>query len=273
MHPVVAPLVAEVRLGLSYLVGVVGKCIVDAAAVDIKILAEVLHRNARALNVPAGVAYTPRRIPLKRLIFKFGLCKPKHEVVLVALVGVLLNALAHADCKVILVKVVEDVVSVELGGVKIHIAARKIGIACVHELGDYLDIFVDAICCRLNNIGGLDVELCAIGEKCIRVEFGYLHDRLVLTLCALEHLVLALIGIAREVADIGDIHDTLDIVTGVAQVLLKNILHDIRAQVAYMCKVIHRRATGVHLDDVGMVGYKIFLFTGSGVIQLHIESP
>ena len=107
--------------------------------------------------MPAGVSYAPRRIPLKRLIFKFGLCKPKHEVVFIALVGVLLNALTNADCKVILVKVVEYILSVELRCIKIHITARKIRIARIHELAHYLDILIDTISCRLNNIWCLDI--------------------------------------------------------------------------------------------------------------------
>ena len=107
--------------------------------------------------MPAGIAHAPRRIPLERLILKLGLCKPQNEVVFVALVRVLLNALAHADIEILGVEVVENVVALELGGVKIHIAAGKVGIAGVHELCDYLYIFVDAVGRGLDHIWGLDV--------------------------------------------------------------------------------------------------------------------
>ena len=73
--------------------------------------------------------------------------------------------------------------------------------------------------------------------------------------------------------DVGAVHDALDVIADVAQILFKNVLHDVGAQIAYVREVIDGGAAGVHLDDVGMVGYKIFLFTGSGVLQLHIESP
>ena len=63
MHPVVAPLVAQICLGLSDLVGVVGECVINAAAVDIQILTKVLHGDTGALNVPAGIADTPGGIP------------------------------------------------------------------------------------------------------------------------------------------------------------------------------------------------------------------
>ena len=70
MHPVVAPFVSEIRLGLSDLVSVVGEGVVDTAAVDVEIIAEVLHGNTGALNVPAGVADTPGGVPLERLILE-----------------------------------------------------------------------------------------------------------------------------------------------------------------------------------------------------------
>ena len=48
MEPVIAPLVAEVGLGLGDLVRVMREGIVDAAAVDIQIFTEVLDADARA---------------------------------------------------------------------------------------------------------------------------------------------------------------------------------------------------------------------------------
>ena len=97
MHPVVAPVVADVALGLGNLVRVVREGVVNAAAVDIKIFSEVLERNTGALDVPARIANAPRRVPLERLIFELRLCEPEHKVVLVALVRVFLHTLAHAD--------------------------------------------------------------------------------------------------------------------------------------------------------------------------------
>ena len=84
--------------------------------------------------MPAGIAHAPGGIPLERLILELGFGKPQYEVVLVALVYVFLNALAHADIEIIGVEVVENVVAFEFGRVKIHVAAGKIGIAGIHEL-------------------------------------------------------------------------------------------------------------------------------------------
>ena len=103
VEPVVAPLVAKVAFGLGDFVGVMREGIVDAAAVNIEVLAEVLHGDAGALDVPAGIANAPGRIPLEGLIFKLGLGEPQNEVVLVALVGVLLHALADTDSQILLI--------------------------------------------------------------------------------------------------------------------------------------------------------------------------
>ena len=114
VEPVLAPLVTKGSLGLGNLVGVVGELVINSSAVNITILAEVLACNAGALDVPAGIADAPRRIPLKLLIVKLRLGKPKNEVCLVALVIVLLNAIAYADLKILFLEVVENVVLFKL---------------------------------------------------------------------------------------------------------------------------------------------------------------
>ena len=70
MHPVVAPVVPDVALGLGNLVRVVRKRIVDAAAVNVEVFAEVFERDTGAFDVPARIAHTPGRIPLERLVLK-----------------------------------------------------------------------------------------------------------------------------------------------------------------------------------------------------------
>ena len=269
VHPVVAPLVTEIAFGLCDLIGVMGECVVDTAAVNVEIFTEVLHGDAGALNVPAGITYAPGGIPFESLILELGLGEPENEVVLVALVGIFVNTFANTNIEVVSIKVVEDVVTLELGGVKVDVAAGKICVAGVHELGDYLDILVNAVSCGLDNIGSLDVELAAVGEKGVGIELSYLHDGLVLALCALEHLVLTLVSIGGEVTDVGDVHNALDVVADKAEVLFKNILHDVGTQIAYVGKVVNGGTAGVHLYDVGMIGNEILFSAGGRVIYLH----
>ena len=164
---------------------------------------------------------------------------------------------------------VEDIVPLQLGGVEVHIAAGEIRVAGVQKLGDDLDIIVNEAGSGLDHIRALDVQLAAILEKGIGVELGDLHDGLMLTLGALEHLVLALVGIGGQVAHIGDVHDAVHIIPGIAQVLLQHVLHDVAAEVSDVGKVIHRGAAGVHLHMARGVGLELLFLVGGGIIQIH----
>ena len=272
VHPVIAPVVAKISLRLGDLVRVMRESVVDAAAVDVEVLAEVFDGNTGALDVPARIADAPRRVPLERLILKLGLREPEHKIVLVALVRVLLHALADADGEILCVMIVEDIVAFELGGVEIDISPRLIGVAGVHQLGDDLDILVDAVGRRLHDVRPLDVELLAVGKEGVRVELCDLHDGLVLALCALDHLVLALVGVGCQMADVRDVHDALDVVAAVAQVLFEHVLHDVAAEVADVGEVIDRRAAGVHFDNVRVIRDEFFLFMRCRVIEIHFAS-
>ena len=182
VHPPVAPLVAQAALGLGDLVGVVGEGVVDAAAVDVQVLAQVLHGDGRALDMPPRVAHTPGGIPLEGLILELGLGEPEDKVVLIALVGVLLHALPDAHGQVLGVVVVEDIVALQLGGIEVHVAPGLVGVAGVDELGDDLDILRDAAGGGFHHVGALDVELGAVVKECVGVEAGDVHDGLVLPL-------------------------------------------------------------------------------------------
>ena len=67
-------------------------------------------------------------------------------------------------------------------------------------------------------------------------------------------------------AHIGDVHNPLDIVAGIAQGFLQHIFHNIGTQVANVGVVIHRGAAGVHFYLLGMVGDKQFFFMGQGIV-------
>ncbi len=266
MEPLFAPGVAQVGLALGDLVGVVGEGVVDAAAVQVQVLAVVLQGDAGALDVPAGVAHPPGGVPFQGLVLKLGLGEPEDEVILVALVGVLLHPLAHAHGQVLLVVVVEDIVPLQLGGVEVHIAACHIGVALVQQAGHDLDILVDAAGGGLDGVRAADVQLAAVLKEGVGIELGDLHDGLVLPLGALEHLVLAGVGVGGQVAHVGDVHDPVHVIAVIAQKLLQHVLHDIGAQVADVGKVVHRGAAGVHLHMAGGVGGEFLFFMCGGIV-------
>ena len=223
--------------------------------------------------MPAGVTHAPGRIPLEGLVLKLGFGKPQDKVILVPLVGILLHALPDAHCQILLVVVIEDIVLFQRGGIKVNIAPGNIGAPLVKEGADHVYILRNAVRGGLHHVGPLDIQLVAVGEKRVGVELGDLHHRLVLPAGALEHFVLAGIGVGGQVAHIGDIHDTLYVIAQITQGFFQHILHNIGAEVADVGVVVYRRAAGVHFHLVRVVGYKQLFFVGQRIIQIHRGSP
>ena len=72
---------AGCRFRLGDLVLVVREDEVDAAAMDVEGLAKEIQRHRGALQVPAGPAAPPRRVPRRARPFVFGFCRlPKSEI-------------------------------------------------------------------------------------------------------------------------------------------------------------------------------------------------
>ena len=107
--------------------------------------------------MPAGIAHAPGGVPLEGLILELGLGEPEDEVVLVALVGVLLHALPDAHGQILLVMVVEHIIVLQLGGVKIHVAAGQIGVPGVDQFGNHLNIGINHAGGGLDHVGIFDV--------------------------------------------------------------------------------------------------------------------
>ena len=271
MEPVIAPLVTQIAFRLGDLIGVVGESIVNAAGVDIQILPQMLDGNAGAFDMPAGIAHAPRRVPFQRLILELALGEPENEVVLVFLIGVLFHALPDAYREIFLVMVVEDVILLQSGGVKVHVAPGEIGTAFVQQGLHHVDILADAVGRRLHHVGTLDVQLVAVGKKGVGIVFRDLHDGLVLPPGALEHLVLAGIGVGSQMADVSDVHDPLDVIAQIPQGLFQHIFHNVGAQVADVGVMVHRGAAGVHFHQIRVVGNKQLLFMGQGIVQIHVS--
>ena len=135
----------------------VRECIVNTAAVNVKILAQILQADTGALNVPAGITNTPGRIPFERLVFKLTLGKPQHKIVLITLIGILLNAFTHTNGQVLFVMVIENIIAFQLGSIKVYIASGNIGKTLFQQTFHDLDKFRNAAGCRLNDLRFLDV--------------------------------------------------------------------------------------------------------------------
>jgi hypothetical protein len=69
----------------------------------------------------------------------------------------------------------------------------------------------------LHHVRPLDVQLAAVVEEGVGVVLGDLKDGFVLAAGALEHLVLAGVGVAGQMSHVGDVHDPLHVVALIAQ--------------------------------------------------------
>ena len=262
VEPMSAPFVAIGCLALSDLVGVVRERIVYATAMEIDILAKVLPCYARTFNVPAGIANAPGGIPFQLLVLKLGFGEPKNKVGLVALVGVLLYAVAYTNLKILLLEIVEYIILFKLGGIKIDISSRLVCVTLFKESFDHSDKLRYAVGSGLDDLRALDVELVAIGEERIGVVLGNLKNRFMLTLCALEHLVLTRVAVAGKVTDVGDVHYSGYVVSEIAEIFFKHVLHCIRTKIAYMGKMINSGAAGVHSNLALYSGLELILGSG-----------
>ena len=168
--------------------------------------------------------------------------------------------------------VIKNIVLFQFGGIKVHVASGKIGKALLLQAGHNFDKLPDASCCRFHHLRAANIQLPAVLEESIGVVLRNLHDGLMLPLGALQHFILAGVRVGGQVAHIGDVHDPFYIVPNITQILIQHILHNIGAQIANVGEMIHCGAAGIHLYDVGVVGYKQLLLMAERIIQIHIES-
>jgi len=67
-----------------------------------------------------------------------------------------------------------------------------------------------------------------------------------LTLCALEHFIIACIAVRSKMTNVSDVHYSLYVITVIAEILFQNVLHYIASQIADMGIVINCRTAGIH---------------------------
>ena len=97
VQPVAGERLAGGRLALGDLVLVVRKDVVHAAGVDVEALAEVPHAHRGALDVPAGPAPAPRRVPADVAVLLVPRL-PQREVGEILLLVLVLHAPARRPC-------------------------------------------------------------------------------------------------------------------------------------------------------------------------------
>ena len=108
-----------------------------------------------------------------------------------------------------------------------------------------------------------------VGHERIGVELRDVPHGLAFAGCALFHLVIAVIRVAREVAYVGDVHDVVHLVAVVVERTHQEVFENVRAEVADVGEMVHRRATTVHAHGGNAFGESEYFFLARcGVVEL-----
>ncbi len=248
MHPEIGEPRAAARLGLRDLVGVVDRDVVLAAAVDVEVVAEVLLRHRRALDVPAGEAPAPRAVPFHLPLLARGRELPQREVGRVALLA---QVDAPAPFETGEIEAREMAVVGQAAGVEVDAVGGAVGVALRLDVGDELDLLGDVVGRAAEHRRRLEVQRLHVREERVGVHLRDLPRRLAGAARALLHLVLAGVGVGRQVADVGDVHHVPDAVAVPLEHALQQVLEQERAEVADVLVVVDGRAAGVEADFAG----------------------
>ena len=84
-----------------------------------------------------------------------------------------------------------------------------------------------------------------------------------------EHLVFSGVRVARQMPDVRNVHHPSDLVSGIAQIAVEDVLHDIGTQIPDVRVVVDRRTAGVHGDLTRRMGDELFFFVAERIIKLH----
>ena len=266
-HVIVQPVLCERDVVGAFALGdlglVVGKAILQPAAMNIERLSQILSRHDRALDVPARIALAPWAWPAQYM-FGCGLA-PQMEIGRMTLLRVCLDAhrvLQHRD----LLAGQLAVIRIRLHR-KVHIAVDCIGVPAREQLLDQLNLLDDVSAGARRDVRALDAQGIHILKVTAGVALDHFHRLHLVAPRALEYAVFA--GI-EDMADIGQVlhvqHVTLAI--NVAQVTHDDVERHVRLGVPDMRWTIYGWPAHVNTHASLVYRLKQFLLSGQRVVDL-----
>ena len=145
VHPVACKCLPRCTLALRNLIRVMHRDVIITTTVNIKCLAEVLHRHRRTLNMPSGIANTPRGIPLHDVGWLVG--KPENKVLRAALTRIHKDILARTVLLILKLNACQLAVLVILGCIKVQTFICQVGVSAALQLEVERNHFLNVLGC------------------------------------------------------------------------------------------------------------------------------
>ena len=259
---------AHGALGLGDLVLVVREDQVDPAGVDVEPLAEVLHRHRRALDVPAGEAFTPRAVPSHEPVRARLL--PEREVGVELLPGVDLELLAVSGPK--LVERVARELPVALEGLNVVVdgPVHLVRVAVLDQPLGELEHLRDVVGRLRVLVRALQAELRGVFEERACVLLDDLGRRQALIVDGELHAIAS--GVRRlvgHVTHVGDVEDLRDLVALELERPTEQVREQERPQVPDVRVSVDGRAARVHADVTVVQGDDFLQRSRQRVVEAH----
>ena len=258
VQPVVGKFFAVSRLALGDLIFMMGEDQVFAAGVDVDLFAQIFPGHYGTLNMPAGTAVTPGRLPGRLSLF---LWLPQHEIqgiFLLVLAGHQERALAGAQ--VIQVLVGQLPILLELAGAEVNGSVLLIGIALVDQSLYHLHHAADLLGGQGMGGGRLYIHALHILLALPDVPLGDLLGGYSFLNGFVDDLVV-------HVSKVGHV---VHIVSLVLKIPAHRIKHDHRPCVPDMDEIIDRGPADIHFHLPRLQGDEFLFSLSQCVIQLHL---
>ena len=241
---------------------------VHSAAVNVELGAEVFLAHDRALQMPAGEAFSPWGRPVHDVL-RLGLL-PEGEVVGSLLVALSVEAAGAFEGGVKGAAAQDSVVMVGIVFLHVEVDAA-VALVCIarcqyllHRL--YLLHYV-AGGTRLDG-GRSHVQLAhgfLIAES---VVLHHLHGLQLLEAGLLRYLVFAFVGIVLQMAYVGDVAHIADLVAKVPEQLEQHVVGDPGTGVSQMGVAIDGGTADIHAHMAFVYGFEELLFAAQGVGEI-----
>ena len=263
VHPVVGKLPVRAAAALGDLVFMMREDQINAAAVQIEVLAEVFENHGAALQVPAGAAFAPGAGPAVGAVF--GLAGFPEGKVGERVLGVLVavrraGGLAGPQAQLTVFQVAEPAVVFKGGHAEVHAAIGSgVGMPAGDEFLDHRHLLRD-----VRHGAGLDVrrqqvQRGAVGVEFLRPALGEVGQRLP-----------RLLGIAdRFIIHVRDVAHVQRGRAGGLDHAAHHILRHEGAEVADVRRAIHRGAAAVKAQRLAIQRRGFAISAGQGVVELQ----